>query len=464
MRKSILALAGVLSAMLLVLGLWGFIDKLNSESGLFPANTTLNGVDCSELSVEAANRVLSTEWNSHEFVVSTSQQYAGALSEINFEYQIADSFDDALVQSCINPLLWWIAKEYHSFYANLKITKVNDEFTQEYNNLGFIQLDNNSSDIKTANAYIDMTNPQLPIVAEVYGSNIDHDKLLNKILSTIESGKFELDINESDFYVIPTVFSNDPDLVATQELYQKYLGFKITYDFGYNQEVIAPKDLIQILSYNNGKVVVHDEKVKEYIKELAKKYDSAGMSRSFFANGVQVSVYGGNYGYLIDQAAEIQWLADSLRKGESATRVPKYLPTERSRSNDQYGSTYVEIDLTEQHLWIYKNGSLVLSTPVVTGNVLKDTATPAGTYHVFYKQRDRVLRGDDWDGTKYETPVAYWMAFNRGVGLHDAPWRRSFGGTIYRANGSHGCINMPPYMARAAYSIVEIGYLVIVHY
>jgi hypothetical protein len=463
MRKSILALAGIMAAMLLALGLWGFIDKQSSEASLFPTNTTINGVDCSALSIEAANRALSTEWNNHAFVVSPGAQQAETLSDINFEYQIEASVKEALVHSGINPLLWWIAKEYHSFYADMQITKVNDEFTQQFNSLEFITSDNNN-DNKTANAYIDMSNPQMPIVAEVYGSNIDHDKLLNKILSTIESGTFDLDINESDFYVMPTVFSNDSDLLATQELYQKYLGFKITYDFGYNQEVVAPKELLQILSYNNGKVVVHDDKVRDYIKELAKKYNSAGMSRSFIANGMKVSVYGGNYGYLIDQTAEIDWLTTSLQKGESATRVPKYLPTERSRSNTAYGDDYVEIDLTEQHLWIYKNGSLVLSTPVVTGNVLKGTATPAGTYHVFYKQLNRILRGDDWDGTKYETPVAYWMAFNRGVGLHDAPWRRSFGGSIYCANGSHGCINMPPYMAKAAYSLVGIGYLVIVHY
>jgi len=79
-------------------------------------------------------------------------------------------------------------------------------------------------------------------------------------------------------------------------------------------------------------------------------------------------------------------------------------------------------------------------------------------------QKNRVLKGEDWDGSIYQTPVAYWMAFNRSIGLHDAPWRRSFGGTIYRANGSHGCINMPPYMAKAAYSLLYIGYPVIVHY
>jgi lipoprotein-anchoring transpeptidase ErfK/SrfK len=461
MRKSILVLAGILSAMLLVLGLWGYLDNQNHASGLFPANTTINGVDCSALSVEAANRALSTEWNSRTFTVTINDKPAEVLSDIDFEYQISGSFHDALVHSGMNPLLWWIIKEYHSFHSTVQITKVNTEFTQQFNNLDLI---NNGSVKKTANAYIDMSSAAMPIIPEVYGSDIDREKLLNDILSTIESGNFEIAINEADYYVTPTVLSNDSDLIAKQALYQKYLAFQITYDFGYNQEILVPQDLIRILSYENGKVLIHDKMVREYIKNLAEKYDSAGMSRSFVSNGVKVSVYGNDYGYLMNQSAEIQWLTAALEKGKSVTHTPRYLPTEKSRSNSQYGTTYVEINLTKQHLWIYKNGHLVLSTPVVTGNIAKGTATPAGWYHIYFMQRNRVLRGEDWDGSTYETPVAYWMAFNRSVGLHDAPWRRSFGGTIYRANGSHGCINMPPYMAKAAYSLLDIGYLVIVHY
>ncbi len=463
MQKGILVLASLFSAMLLVLGIWGFIEKQNIESGLFPVNTTMNGLDCSALSIDEANRVLSAKWNSREFVINTKGQPPEILSDINFEYKIAASAKDALVHSCLNPLFWWIAKEYHSFHADMQITKTNSEFVNQFNSLDLIINSNNSSN-KTTNAYIDMSTPQLPIVAEVYGNNIDQEKLLHEILSTIETGTFEIDIIESDFYVTPTVFSDDSGLLAKQEFYREYLSFTITYDFGYNQEVMSPEDLTNIISYQNGKVFVHSDKVSEYIKNLAGKYDSGGISRSFVANGTKVSVYGGDYGYLIDQAAEIKWLTEALQNGKSATRVPKYIPTERSRSSIQYGTSYVEIDLTKQHLWIYRNGVLVLSTPVVTGNVAKETPTPAGSYHIFYMQRNRVLKGDDWDGTKYETPVAYWMAFNRGVGLHDAPWRRSFGGSIYRANGSHGCINMPPYMARAAYSLVSIGYPVFVHY
>lgn len=461
MKKSILITAGIFSVLLFGLGIWGFINNQNETTGFVPENTMINGLDCSGLSLAEVNHAITLEWNNQEVVVYPDDHPSEKLTDINFEYMIDDSIYNAMVHSGLNPLLTWIAKEYHPYHANMQITKVNDGFMNKFNALEFINAE--ASKI-TANAYIDMSSSNLGIVPEVYGNNIDQEKILNEILRKIESGSFEININESDFYVIPTVLSKDSNLLAEQAMYQNYLAFQITYDFGYNHEVLAPEELTKMISYENGKVVLHDDMIQEYVKRLAEKYNTAGMSRSFIANGVKVSVYGGDYGYLIDQAAEIQWLTNALQKGVSATHVPTYIPTERSKSNDLYGNSYVEIDLTKQHLWIYQNGKLVLATPVVTGNVAKGTPTPAGSYQIFYMQRNRILRGDDWDGTKYETPVAYWMAFNRGVGLHDAPWRRNFGGTIYRTNGSHGCINMPSYMAKAAYSLVYIGFPVIVHY
>ena len=58
----------------------------------------------------------------------------------------------------------------------------------------------------------------------------------------------------------------------------------------------------------------------------------------------------------------------------------------------------------------------------------------------------------------YASFVYYWIAFKgTAYGLHHATWRSSFGGKIYKTNGSHGCINMPYYNAQQLYSMVTIG-------
>jgi lipoprotein-anchoring transpeptidase ErfK/SrfK len=47
-------------------------------------------------------------------------------------------------------------------------------------------------------------------------------------------------------------------------------------------------------------------------------------------------------------------------------------------------------------------------------------------------------------------------------GMHDASWRSSFGGGIYKYNGSHGCVNMPRWAARKLYNKVSVGTIVVI--
>ncbi|MEI3138955.1 MAG: L,D-transpeptidase [Lachnospiraceae bacterium] len=60
--------------------------------------------------------------------------------------------------------------------------------------------------------------------------------------------------------------------------------------------------------------------------------------------------------------------------------------------------------------------------------------------------------------------MTYWMPFNGGIGLHDANWRSSFGGSIYQTNGSHGCVNLPRSAAKEIYERVYDGIPIICYY
>ena len=85
-------------------------------------------------------------------------------------------------------------------------------------------------------------------------------------------------------------------------------------------------------------------------------------------------------------------------------------------------------------------------------------STPTGVYRLKSIERDSILVGED-----YRTPVSYWMPFNGGVGMHDANWRGSFGGSIYLGGGSHGCINLPPSIASKIFENISVGYPIIVY-
>ena len=99
-----------------------------------------------------------------------------------------------------------------------------------------------------------------------------------------------------------------------------------------------------------------------------------------------------------------------------------------------------------QKLWMYVDGECIVETNVVTGNINNGNGTRKGVFSLTYKTRNAVLRGPG-----YESPVSYWMPFDGDIGLHDATWRSSFGGTIYKYNGSHGCVNMPFNAAKTVY-------------
>lgn len=118
--------------------------------------------------------------------------------------------------------------------------------------------------------------------------------------------------------------------------------------------------------------------------------------------------------------------------------------------NVEEKNAYIDVSISEQRLNYYEYGKLVLSSDIVTG---VNNGTPTGNYRVLNKARNVTLKG-----ANYTSFVNYWLAFiGHSYGIHDASWRTNFGGSIYKYNGSHGCINMPYTNASKLYNMVDIG-------
>ena len=73
--------------------------------------------------------------------------------------------------------------------------------------------------------------------------------------------------------------------------------------------------------------------------------------------GKDVTISRGHYGWKISQAAETAAVLSIIKNGEQQTREPEYSQKAASRGANDYGSTYVEINLTAQHLYFYKTES-----------------------------------------------------------------------------------------------------------
>ena len=291
------------------------------------------------------------------------------------------------------------------------------------------------------------------IIKEDEGTELLEDKVKEAVAAAVMSLAESVDLEEQGCYVSPSITSEDEALKTACETMNKYVGARITYQFGDKSETLSGDEIHNWLTVNGTRVGINEGKATEYVKKLAASYDTAYKAKSLKTSyGKTVSITGGSYGYKINQAKEAATLVSLIKNGEQTSREPEYSQKGASRTGSDYGNTYVEINLTAQHLYFYVKGKLVVQSDFVSGNAAKGWSTPAGAYSITYKQRNATLKGQG-----YATPVSYWMPFNGGIGLHDANWRKTFGGTIYKMNGSHGCVNLPPAVAKTIYENISAG-------
>ena len=299
----------------------------------------------------------------------------------------------------------------------------------------------------------DYTSGGYTIIKEDEGTELLEDKVKEAVAAAVMSLAESVDLEEQGCYVSPSITSEDEALKTACETMNKYVGARITYQFGDKSETLSGDEIHNWLTVNGTSVRINEGKATEYVKKLAASYDTAYKAKSLKTSyGKTVSITGGSYGYKINQAKEAATLVSLIKNGEQTSREPEYSQKGASRTGNDYGNTYVEINLTAQHLYFYVKGKLVVQSDFVSGNAAKGWSTPAGAYSITYKQRNATLKGQG-----YATPVSYWMPFNGGIGLHDANWRKTFGGTIYKTNGSHGCVNLPPAVAKTIYENISAG-------
>lgn len=126
------------------------------------------------------------------------------------------------------------------------------------------------------------------------------------------------------------------------------------------------------------------------------------------------------------------------------------------------GEKWVDVSLTDDTVTAYV-GAKVAGGPFYMVPGAPATPTVVGTFHVYLKYDTQTMRGENADGTKYETEGVPWVTyFSGGYAMHGAPWRSSFGWSGY--GGSHGCVNMPVDAAKFIYDWTDMGDTVVVHY
>lgn len=298
------------------------------------------------------------------------------------------------------------------------------------------------------------------IIKEVEADYLNESVTFIKVREALESMASELDLEAELCYEQPKIYADDKDLVKLLDTMNLYVSSHITYDWNGNTVILQGETIQDWVILSNEGVSLDIEKIAAYIKENAKQYDTYGKKRKFVTTmGFEITLPSGAYGWKTDKEAEAETLVELIMQGSVVEREPVYQSKGWVKGENDIGDSYVEIDLTNQHLYVYENGEIILESDFVSGNMSNSNMTPAGVFGITYKKKNAVLRGED-----YEAPVNYWMPFNGNIGMHDATWRRKFGGDIYLTSGSHGCINLPLKNAAKIYEYVSTGFPIVCYY
>lgn len=377
--------------------------------------------------------------------------------DIEYKYNLEDRIED--LKESQSGFGWIYGVFKTNDYKLKKEVSYNEELLKdEFDSLNCFNGDNI---IEPENAKIEYENTEYVIKEEVLGNKINKDILYNKVQEALNNGDKEINLEEIKVYEDPQYTANSKEVVEAKDILNKYIGSSVTYNIGDQVEVLNRETIHNWLyTDENFGVVIDEVKVREYVNSLSAKYDTFGSTRSFKTSlGTTVNVDGGNYGWWINYNEEIQALLNTIKEGKSEERQPIYAQTAASYGPNDYGNTYVEINLTTQHIWLYKDGVLMVEGPIVSGTASSRYATPSGIYGLTYKERNAILRGEN-----YAAPVSYWMPFNGDIGIHDATWRSNFGGQIYITDGSHGCINTPYNVASTIFEYINQGSPVICYF
>ena len=162
--------------------------------------------------------------------------------------------------------------------------------------------------------------------------------------------------------------------------------------------------------------------------------------------------------YRVDEQATAKALRQQLYGLESGAVSACLACYDKQGKPFSIEASHVEVDIDNQQLTMVKNGNVVITTPIVTG-ALGGHQTPTGLYWAHHMQTNITLSGAD-----YSVFVKYWVSvIGDSIGLHDASWRYSFGGTNYVYGGSHGCVNIPESSMAKIYASIYEGMPVLIH-
>ncbi|MDR3052281.1 MAG: L,D-transpeptidase/peptidoglycan binding protein [Coriobacteriales bacterium] len=458
----------------------------------FGFNTIINDVDYSFKTVSDVNVGIQAGIDEYQLEVvgrKNAKEFITS-SSVGLAYKPDGKVEELLEAQ--EPFLW-IKRVFSQPAAQTVLPNTLDR-TKLKSAVDKLKLMNPDAAEEPVDAYLEFVDAAYVVHPDEPGTAVIPETVYEVISDALLAAAPTVDLHEKDAYVKPSIDAENQELLDKMNRYNTYARFSITYTFGADKtEVLGGETAIEWYDFDeDGNGTLNQDKLIAWVAAFAERHNTVGRERTFTTNyGTEATVSGGEYGWRLDQDAEIDAINTAITEHLSETRDPYFSRTAAVHEAADWGNTYVEVSIATQHMYYVKDGEILLESDVVTGAPYGGRATPTGVWWISEKSSPAVLRGpattvyppapvddpatpdvDESQGptpapyTKYEweSPVTYWMRVtDSGVGLHDATWQPWFGGDRYTYGGSHGCINMPYGKAQELYGMLEMGTPVIVH-
>jgi len=432
------------------------------------------GLEISKLPLEQAAEKISDKFLDTEvaFYENGSEVYKTTLKKLGYTLDmehLQQTLSDIKEERMKNRGLFLKRKDFQIDY------QINRNKEVETEALARKQFEISEDRKESTDAYIKYNEKEgeFTIVDEVLGNQIDESKLMDYTHEILEEEfaqnllqdavKVELGTQVYQEAAVAADEENlNNQLIELNQQLQQYRNTSVTYTFGETEELLSSEEIRSWLVVNDEGMAIDEEAAKAYISDLGTKYNTIYKKRYFqTSSGDEVEISGNEYGFRIDADTELQQLLEDLKSGAAIRREPVYSKQGLSRNGkDDLQGSYIEVSIDSQHLWLYKDGDLITETDIISGLPTEEKATYRGAWPIAYKKSPYTLTSDIYG---YERDVTYWMPFVYGQGLHDASWKSSFGGELYKTEGSHGCVNLPLDQAKIIYDTISAGYPIIIY-
>ncbi|MBQ1391823.1 MAG: L,D-transpeptidase family protein [Firmicutes bacterium] len=428
----------ILIVLLASLYLAGFVYA----GGRFLPRTYINGVKVSGLSAEDANTALIGDGPKVTILEREKDSQAQLTETISLMEGggAAMAYDTEPLLDEQNRALWFLCFLHKTEINSVGAEGEFDEYALDRAIKGLYAMQDENN-IEPLDATLSEEAGRVEIVPERDGSLLDREEATRQIRAAVDralAGEGDQTVDLEPLYAKPQVRAGDPGLLQSKEEVGRIIARTISIEVTASSvERLAGAEIMDLISLDGYEYYADREKIDVYVDDLASRYN---VSR---------------YEYVVEETLADQLQECLLGNEDNYLVADWYINYPQPGSHGNGSPSFIEVSIGKQHMWYYEYGEEILSCDVVTGNPnaeKEEYRTPTGYFELVTKLTDTHLIGDD-----YDVEVKYWMGFEYSgyYGFHDAPWRGAFGGKIFMTDPSHGCVNLPDWVAATLFDMVD---------